>query len=126
MTRTCPTIAFIALGAMLSLKASAGPFDTKDVQAGRELSLKMCSSCHAMPSQSSKEPALSLTGAPFPEIAKGSKATHENLRVFLLSTHSNIAHPGGMPRLELTETQIWQIAAYLSSLRNEQEQKTPK
>jgi mono/diheme cytochrome c family protein len=112
------TIASIAVGAVLSVKASAGPFAPTDVQAGRELSSKTCSPCHAMPSQASKGPA---SGAPFTEIAKGTKATHENLRAFLLSTHSNIAHPGGMPRLELTETQIWQIAAYLSSLRNEQE-----
>jgi mono/diheme cytochrome c family protein len=126
MERIYPTIAIIALGVTLSLKASAEPFDATDIQAGRELSLKWCSPCHVMPSQSSKESAPSLTGAPFSEIAKGSKATHENLTLFLLSTHSNIAHPGGMPRLELTETQIRQIAAYLSSLRNEQEQRTLK
>ncbi len=126
MARIYPIIVSIALGAALSLKASADPVDATDVQAGSELSLKRCSHCHAMPSQPSKEPGSSLTEAPFSEIANGSKGTHENLRVFLLSTHSNVAHPGGMPRLELTETQIRQIAAYLSSLRNEQEQRAPK
>jgi mono/diheme cytochrome c family protein len=124
MDRTYPTIAFIALGVALSLKAVA--FDARDVETGRELSLRTCSPCHAPPSQAYKKPASPSTGAPLSEIARGSKATQENLRIFLLSTHSNIAHPGGMPRLELTETEIRQIAAYLSALRNEQERKTPR
>ncbi|WP_445730591.1 hypothetical protein [Methylocystis sp. IM2] len=74
-----------------------------------------------MPSRADREHSSSLPGPSFTEIANGSKATHESLRVFLLTTHSNIAHPGGMPHPTLTEKQIWQIAAYLASLRNTQE-----
>jgi hypothetical protein len=124
MDRVYPTIATIALGAALPLKAAA--FDATDIEAGRELSLKTCSSCDATPSQANKKPASPSAGAPLSEVAKGSEATQENLSDFLLSTHSNIAHPGGMPRLELTETEIRQIGAYLSDLRIEQERKTPK
>jgi mono/diheme cytochrome c family protein len=112
--------AFVGMGAFFALEALATPFDAVDVQAGKELAVKACSACHAIPSQSIQEPTSSLPGPPFSKIANGSKATHENLRVFLLSTHSNVSHPGGMPTPALTEKQIWQIAAYLSSLRNAQ------
>jgi mono/diheme cytochrome c family protein len=119
--KTCPPIGFIGLCAGLALTASAGPFDAVDVQAGKEIATTACLPCHATPSTRDQESPSSRIGPPLSEIAKGKKATHENLRNFLLSTHSNIAHPGAMPSPELTEKQIWQIAAYLSSLRNEQD-----
>ena len=58
------------------------------------------------------------SGPSLEEIAKGSKAAPEALRIFLLSTQSNVGHPGSMPNPKLTEDQIRLISAYLSSLRN--------
>jgi mono/diheme cytochrome c family protein len=119
--KKCTDTIFVGLCAFFICEARATPFDAIDVEAGRELAVKACSACHAIPSQSNQERASSLSGPAFSEIAKGSKATHEKLRVFLLSTHSNVGHPGGMPSPTLTEEQIWRIAAYLSSLRDAKE-----
>jgi mono/diheme cytochrome c family protein len=102
--------------------AVASPFDEEEIDAGAKIVSKMCSSCHAM-AASTGQGTKSRTIAPsMQQIAEGNKATLESLRVFLLSTHSNAAHPGNMPNLELTEGEIWQIAAYLSSLHGENEQ----
>ncbi len=111
----------VGITAFLPGVALAGPFGALDEQAGKEIAEKACSACHAIPSRADQEPSSSLPGPSFAEIANGPKVTHESLRVFLLTTHSNIAHPGGMPNPTLTEKQIWQIAAYLASLRNTQE-----
>jgi mono/diheme cytochrome c family protein len=108
---------FVALATMLAFSTVKAEYDERDVRAGEQLAIKACSPCHAIPSESAQE-GPHRSGPPFSEIAKGSKARHEPLRTFLLSTHSNVGHPGAMPSPELTEQQIWQIAAYLSSLRD--------
>ncbi len=100
------------------LPALAGPYDVQDVQAGKQLAITVCSPCHYVSSESTRKRTSLPPGAPFSDIAKGSKGTHENLRTFLLSTQSNVRHPGAMPFLGLTDQQIWQIAAYLASLRD--------
>jgi mono/diheme cytochrome c family protein len=107
-----------AILAALGLTTLAAADNAKDVQAGKDLAIKACSPCHAINAKSTPERAPRPAGASFEEIAKGSKATPEALRVFLLSTHSSVSHPGAMPSPALTEDQIRLISAYVSSLRS--------
>ena len=104
--------------ATFGVTGHAAAYTPTDVQAGKELAMKACSSCHAINSQRNPEQAPQPSGPSFAEIAKGTKATAEALRVFLLSTHSSVSHPGAMPSPSLTEDQIHLISAYVSSLRN--------
>jgi cytochrome c1 len=105
------------LVAMLAFPAFADADKVKDIQVGKELAMKVCSPCHVIPSHPIQEQASRPSGPPFEEIAKGSKATPEALRVFLFSTHSNVSHPGAMPNPGLTEEEVQLICAYLTSLR---------
>jgi len=112
----------IALAAVLTPAGgafSASPAyaeNAKELQAGRELAITLCSPCHIVPEQASESRSSPPTGPSFAEIAKGPRATAEALRGFLRSTQSSVAHPGAMPNPQLTEKQIDAIAAYLSSL----------
>ena len=110
--------AIFAILATLGFTAFAGADNAQDVRGGKELAVRVCSPCHAMAAQPIQEQAAPPSGPSFEEIAKGTKATPEALRVFLLSTQSNVGHPGGMPNPKLTEDQIHLISAYLSSLRD--------
>jgi len=110
--------AVFVLIATLSFVAVAGANDARNIREGKELAMTVCSPCHVITSQPSQHPAPSPPGPSFEEIAKGSKAAPEALHIFLLSTQSNVGHPGSMPNLKLTEDQIRLISAYLSSLRN--------
>lgn len=101
----------------LVASSSAWPDDANVIRAGRELAVKACGSCHVVATPPSPQHAAPLAGPSFEEIAKGSKAAPDALRVFLLSTHSSVSHPGNMPRPALTEDQIRLISAYVSSLR---------
>jgi mono/diheme cytochrome c family protein len=93
--------------------------DMAAVLAGRELAVKKCSACHAMPEASGQVQAHPPAAPSFQAIAAGSRATHEALRAFLQSTSSNVRHPGTMPHPTLTEAQIDLIFAYIASLRNQ-------
>lgn len=105
------------LVATLAFPAFADADNVKDIQVGKELAMKVCSPCHVIPSHPIQEQASRPSGPPFEEIAKGSKATPEALRVFLFSTHRNVSHPGAMPNPGLTEEEVQLISAYLTSLR---------
>jgi cytochrome c553 len=99
--------------------AIAGPYDGQEIAEGEKIAVKMCSPCHALPAASDPASATPSIAASMSEIAKGNKAAHESLVVLLRSTHSNAAHPGNMPNLELSEADIWKIAAYFSTFRGE-------
>jgi mono/diheme cytochrome c family protein len=103
-------LASIALAVLVAigLPARSWAENGSDVRAGQELAVHICSPCHTV------SPPV---GPPFAEIANGSRAGPEALRDFLYSTQSHVGHPGAMPRLDLTDTQIDQISAYLQSLR---------
>ena len=88
--------------------ACAGAEDAKDVRAGQELALRVCSPCHIVAQPS---------GPTFAEIAKGSHASLEALRTFLRTSHSSVSHPATMPHLDLTAEQIRLISDDLASLR---------
>jgi mono/diheme cytochrome c family protein len=102
------------VGVILTITRMSNPWapclaqDLKDVDAGRELALKVCSPCHLV---------APLPGPPFADIAKGEYASPTPLENFLRSTHSNVSHPGGMPRIDLSDEQIRAISAYIGSLR---------
>lgn len=108
---------FSVLLATLAFPMSADADNAKDIRAGEALAMKACLPCHVIPSHPSQQQASPPSGPPFEEIAKGSKAAPEALRVFLLSTRSNVSHPGAMPNPGLTEDEIPLISAYLASLR---------
>jgi mono/diheme cytochrome c family protein len=95
----------------------AYPENAKEVQAGRDLAVSLCSPCHIVSAQTSEQRPSRSVAPSFMEIAQGSKAAPEALRGFLRSTSSSVAHPTAMPHLELTDEQIGAIAAYFSSLR---------
>ena len=48
---------------------------------------------------------------------RGEHVAPDALRALLHSTQSNVSHPNAMPNPELTERQIEEISAYLTSLR---------
>ena len=80
----------------------------KDVHAGYELASKICSPCHVIgPSP----------GPSFIDIAKGDYRSAAPLESLLRSTQSDVSHPGGMPRIDLSDEQIRAISAYIGSLR---------
>lgn len=114
MTDQLPQRRRTLVGAILTITLMSNPWapcsaqDLKDVDAGHELALKVCSPCHLVGP---------LPGPPFADIAKGEYASSTPLESFLRSTHSNVSHPGGMPRIDLTYEQIRAISAYIGSLR---------
>jgi mono/diheme cytochrome c family protein len=114
-THNIPLGKVMIIVASVTFASTPGQADDAAARAGQELAQKKCSPCHVItPSGQSQ----THSGAPsFEEIAAGSKRTREALRAFLLSTNSNVSHPGGMPAPRLTEDQIDLIFAYLSSLR---------
>lgn len=107
----------IALAGITGATTLAQADDAEAVRAGWALAVKECSSCHVIAAPPISNHTHPPVGPSFEVIAKGTKSTPEALRAFLLSTHSNISHPGAMPRPPLTEDQIRLIAAYMSSLR---------
>jgi mono/diheme cytochrome c family protein len=103
---------FVAVIAAIALTfdhgACAWAEDAKDVRAGQELALRVCSPCHV-----AAQPSVPT----FAEIARGSHVSPEALGTFLRATHSNVSHPGAMPHIDLTDEQIRLISDYLASLR---------
>lgn len=123
LSKRIPARGTILVGMVLLASAKPGAStpaqadDAKAIRAGWELAVKECSPCHVVATPPIPDHTRPPVGPSFEEIAKGSKAAPEALRVFLLSTHTNISHPGAMPRPALTEDQIRLISAYVSSLR---------
>jgi len=105
------------LGGEALAESPARAENTSAVQAGKDLAVSLCSSCHIVSAQTSEQRPSRSVAPSFMEIAQGSKAAPEALRGFLRSTTSSVAHPTAMPHLELTDEQIGAIAAYFSSLR---------
>ncbi len=113
--RRIGALSLLSLGlAILTASGFTRAEQADDIQAGKELAIIRCSHCHAVTPQ---DQSAQLPAPSFVEIAKGNKAEPQSLRIFLLSTHSNVGHPGAMPSPALTEDQIRTISAYLSSLK---------
>jgi mono/diheme cytochrome c family protein len=104
----------IALAGIASACTLAQAEEAAAVRAGRQLAQEKCSPCHAVTRSQGKPDSAAPS---FEEIAASPKMTPDALRAHLASTNSSVRHPGGMPAQSLTEDQIDQIFAYLSSLR---------
>ncbi len=77
-----------------------------DPDAGHDLAVTWCSSCHLVEQES-----VAVTQArPLAAIARDQRWTADALRGFLARPH------GGMPDLHLTRQEIDNLAAYLDSL----------
>jgi mono/diheme cytochrome c family protein len=79
-----------------------------DVSMGQQLAQRWCSDCHAV----STENADAHGAVPsFVSIAKMSSTTSISLHAFLQTSHDR------MPNLQLTQTQIDDVVAYILSLK---------
>lgn len=78
-----------------------------DPDAGRDLAVTWCSSCHLV----EQESAAVTQARPLSAIASDRRWTIDALRGFLARPH------GGMPDLHLTRQEIENLSAYLGSLR---------
>ena len=77
-----------------------------DRDAGRDLAITWCSSCHLVEQES-----VTVTQArPLAAVARDQRWTADALRGFLAKPH------GGMPDLYLTRQDIENLAAYIASL----------
>ncbi len=84
-----------------SLAAAAG-----DPDAGRDLAVTWCSSCHLV----EQERTAASQARPLAAIAQDRRWTADALRGFLAKPH------GGMPDLYLTRQEIENLAAYVDAL----------
>ena len=115
--------ALLVLVTMLIISgAFAGPMQDPpsegDPQAGKELALKLCSSCHVVSPDQASAPALQPPALAFQFIANRRDLGSQSLRDFLAKTHSNIRSPLGMPNLNLTDEQAADVASYILALRH--------
>ena len=79
-----------------------------DASMGQQLAQKWCSDCHAV----GAEDAEAHGAVPsFVSIAEMSSTTSLSLHAFLLTPHER------MPNLQLTQTQIDHVVAYILSLK---------
>ncbi len=107
-----PAVAIILAaicGTAATAEESAAPGNT---QAGRELALRSCASCHVVAAKQGLPPIPNY-GPSFFAIAKRPGVTAASLRAFLAKPHPMIE----MPDLNLTPAQIADVSAYLLSLR---------
>lgn len=95
-------IVLAALAVPTGVLAASLPDDSK-IAAGKNLSEKLCSSCHAVTSQGTDAaPSFSSIAA---------KDGADQVHAVLLKPH------GKMPPVDLTNEQIDAIAAYIGSLK---------
>jgi cytochrome c1 len=107
--------AFVAASA--STVRAEGPSSAEDIEAGRVLSLRICTACHLVSRDQDTLPILRPPAPSFPSIANRRGTTEEGVRRFLRTTHSTVRNPNSMPNPALTDDQIRQAAAFLMSLK---------
>ncbi len=100
MTRMALTALTLAILVASSAALAADP------DAGHDLALTWCSSCHLV----EQETASATQARPLAAIARDQRWTADALRGFLARPH------GGMPDLHLTRQEIEDLAAYLDNL----------
>jgi mono/diheme cytochrome c family protein len=94
------TLVTLAIAVVPSALTAADP------DAGRDLAVTWCSSCHLV----EQETAAVTQARPLAAIARDQRWTADALRGFLARPH------GGMPDLYLTRQEIENLAAYIDSL----------
>ena len=88
------------------------------VEAGRVLAQRLCSTCHAVPTDAEFPPAMIHPAPGFSAIANLPGTTRDSLRKFLDNRHGDItSFPANMPDLMLTDSQKTAAVAYILSLK---------
>lgn len=102
--------ALIAGAAFFALMAlsSATTAQAADPATGKALALQWCSSCHLVAEDQSTASSVSLPS--FYDIAKDPDWSQEQLATFLANPHPK------MPDMNLGNTEIANLSAYISSL----------
>jgi hypothetical protein len=115
------TGAAVLLLTLVSQTAMGAPKqnDPAAIESGRVLAQRLCSTCHAVPTDAEFPPALLHPAPSFAAIANRPAMTQESLRNFLATRHGDISLvPPNMPDLMLTESQKTAAIAYILSLRD--------
>jgi cytochrome c2 len=113
-------IGVLAVGACSALATAQTPQASNlsdDMQKGHYLAVLICSSCHVVSPDQSKEPVLQPPAPSFESIAKRSTTSSDTIQEFLTTTHRDISNSARMPNPELLDLQIRQVVAYLLSQR---------
>ena len=83
------------------------PAAAQDVEAGRQIAKRWCSSCHEI----GKAPVQNVVSPPFAAVARMPSTTTISLNAFLSTPHNR------MPNYSLTQQEIADVSAYILSLR---------
>jgi mono/diheme cytochrome c family protein len=84
---------------------------------GHAFALLVCAACHVVASDQKAPPILRNPGPSFDAIANKPATTTESLRIFISTTHAEIATATGMPNPQLVDYQIAEVVTYILSLR---------
>ena len=115
MMRSVPALALaIALPGIVPAGAQT-PAGT--VADGREITLKLCASCHVAVSDQVQPPTLKPPAPSFAEIAARPNVTEAFLRDVLAKPHGEARSLSAMPGFLMPSRQADAIIAYLMSLR---------
>ena len=96
------TLAGVAIGLVaLPAQVAAGNLD-----AGAEIAMRWCSSCHLVTVDGEGSDAA----PPFAMLAQDPDLSDGSMRAWIMDPHQ------GMPRLDLTDMQIEDVVAYIRSL----------
>lgn len=100
---------WFALGVLAATAQHGFAATAADIENGRRLAKQWCASCHVV---SPDQESATTEAPPFEAVAKSSPAELEKLDVFLTAPH------GPMPPISLSRTEIRDLVAYISSLRD--------
>ena len=88
-------IGVLAVGACSALATAQTPQASNlsdDMQKGHYLAVLICSSCHVVSPDQSKEPVLQPPAPSFESIAKRSTTSSDTIQEFLTTTHRDISN----------------------------------
>src|SRR4051812_16633937 len=92
---------------LLAAAVLAPPVAAQDVEAGRLIARRWCSSCHEI----GNAPVQNDVSPPFAAVARMPSTTATSLNAFLSVPHHR------MPEYSLTRAEIADVSAYILSLR---------
>jgi mono/diheme cytochrome c family protein len=109
----------VAFAAGLAVQARAQTKLAGDVQAGRDLALLACTSCHVVTADQPFKPIYSGTPRPpdFKDIANKPNVTAQSL-IHYLATLPTIPPDSRMANPDLTSDQLRDVAAFIVTLRD--------
>ena len=100
-----------AIAGVLALSCVLPHAAAEDVAKGRELAHALCAQCHLNEGQGEKQGAMGIPG--FGAVANRPGQTFDGIVVWLKSV------PPMMPNHHLTQDEMFDLAAYIMSLRKE-------